>query len=567
VRQQDCRDNPSIISRITSGRALIICAILVGVCYANSIPNAFILDDVLIVAANERIRHIDPLHLLVQSYWGDLSHAGIYRPLTIFSFSLEYPIWHVWAPGFRLVNLMLHALNGWLVFLLVIGLVESPIAALGSAVVYVIHPMQTEAVVSIVGRSELLAAAFFFTAWLAFRKGRTGWAALAYVLAALSKESAITFPAIAMLDVALSRGGVRKIIESWRRFAVLAAAGIGYLALRFYALRGLGIPKSGQYLVGTLTWAQRWMTSGRVFLQYFRLLLVPVNVTGDWDFNSIPVAGFKDWDAWLGLVLVAGLILLAIWLAKRRPAVTMGILFFFIVLLPVSNWIMPIALLMAERFLYTPAFGFALLAGVGWAAIPRQSVQRVVAAGVVGISAILCFSHNYIWRDTLTFHENVVRLLPENARARLGYGFALMRLDKAADAKAQFEAGLKIKPGSAPLLAGLASATLRIEGRCDHVRPLLAQALKADRGQWQSLWVLGDCFLLEGKTEQAEHSYRLAIEDSDHPDARLLFSWGRLLEAMGKVPNAIAAYQRAAIIDPTDEGIKMKLKQIAAGGS
>jgi tetratricopeptide (TPR) repeat protein len=551
-------------SWITPGRALVVCAVLVAVCYANSIPNAFILDDVLIVAANERIRHIDPFHLLIQSYWGDLTHAGIYRPLTIFTFSLEYPIWHVWAPGFRLVNLMIHTLNGWLVFLLVNGLLESPLAALGSAAVYVIHPMQTEAVVSIVGRSELLAAAFFFTAWLAFRKGRTGWSALAYVLAALSKESAITFPAIAMLDMALHEGGVKKVIAAWKRFAVLAAAGAGYLALRFYALGGLGIPTSGQYLDGKFTLSQRWITSGRVFLQYLRLLFMPVQIPSDYDFNSIPVAGFRDWDAWLGLVLVAGLIVLALRLAKTKPAVSLGILFFFITLLPVSNWIMPIALLMAERFLYTPAFGFALLAGIGWASIPRAEVRYIAATGIVGIAVILCIGHNYVWRNTLTFHENAVRLVPQNARARLGYGFALMRVDKAAEAKEQFEAGLKIKPGSAPLLAGLASATLRIDGRCDRVRPLLVQALRAEPGQWQSLWVLGDCFSMEDKTEQAEHSYRLAIQNSDHPDAKLLFSWGHTLEAIGRIPAAISAYQRAALIDPTDPGIKMKLSQMGA---
>src|SRR5262245_8536949 len=101
----------------TATRALVLCLVLVAVCYSNSIPNAFILDDVLIVGANERIRHIDPLHFLFQSYWGDLNHAGIYRPLTIFTFSAEYAVWQVWAPGYRMINLLLHALNEFLVFL------------------------------------------------------------------------------------------------------------------------------------------------------------------------------------------------------------------------------------------------------------------------------------------------------------------------------------------------------------------------------------------------------------------------------------------------------------------
>src|SRR5215831_7818922 len=332
-RLSDSRVSPSI-RLITPARALIICTALAAVCYANSLSNAFILDDVLIVAANEHIRHIDPLHVWFQSYWGDLTHAGIYRPLTIFSFSLEYPVWHVWAPGFRLTNVALHALNGWLIFLLVDGLVASPVAALAAAVVYVVHPAQTEAVVSIVGRSELLAATLFFTAWLLFRKGRTGWAVLIYFGAVLAKESAITFPAIAMLDLALA-GGTRKIIESWRRFAMLAGTGIAYLALRFHVLHGLGVPQSGQYLDGALTLTQRWMTSGRVFIQYFRLLLFPVRVTGDYDFNSIPVAGLRDWDAWAGLLLIGALTGFALAVVKKRPAVTFGILFFFVALLPV----------------------------------------------------------------------------------------------------------------------------------------------------------------------------------------------------------------------------------------
>jgi tetratricopeptide (TPR) repeat protein len=546
----------------TSTRALLLCLVLAAVCYANSLSNAFILDDILIVAANERIRHIQPIQFLFQPYWGDLNHAGIYRPLTIFSFSLEYPIWRVWAPGYRLVNLLIHALNGWLVFLLARSLLGSPVAALGASAVYVIHPMQTEAVVSIVGRSELLAAALFFTAWLAFRRGRTGWSAAAYFLAALAKESAITFPLIAMVEMALSHGGIQKIKESWRRFACLAATGIGYLGLRFYVLGGLGIPRNGQYLNGTLTLFQRWITSGRVFLQYFRLLLAPVRVTGDYDFNSIPLAGRGDWDAWLGLALVLACFAIAALFAKKRPAVTLGILFFFIAMLPVSNWIMPIALLMAERFLYTPAFGFALLAGIAWAAIPRDDLRRLIAAGVVTAAVILCIAHNYIWQDTLTFHQNAVQANPNNARARLGYGFALLRLNKTEDAKTQFEAGLRIMPWSAPLLSGLARTVARIDGGCDRARPILARSLTIQPGQWQSLWLLGDCLRMEGRIDQAEQAYGLAVQNSDFPDSELLASWARSLEAIGRTPSAVAAYERAALINPNDAAIQAELKEL-----
>jgi len=125
----------------TATRVLVLCLLIVAVCYANAIPNAFILDDILIVGANERIRHFDPVHFLFQSYWGDLNHAGIYRPLTISTFSAEYALWQVWAPGYRITNILLHALNAFLVFLLARGLLRSPQGALAAAVVYAMHPL------------------------------------------------------------------------------------------------------------------------------------------------------------------------------------------------------------------------------------------------------------------------------------------------------------------------------------------------------------------------------------------------------------------------------------------
>lgn len=545
-------------------RALAFSLLLVAICYASSLSNAFILDDILIVAANEQIRSVQPIQFFSQPYWGPKLNGGIYRPLTILSFSIEYSIWQAWPTGFRLVNLLLHAVNGWLVFLLVRSILGSALPAWAAATIYVVHPLHTEAVVSIVGRSELLAATFFFAAWLAFRNGRTWLAAVAYALSLLAKESAITLPAVLVLDMVLTdeelRQGVRNVVASWRRYALMGAIAVAYLSLRAYVLGGVGIPAINRYLRGTLTYVQLWITSGRVFAQYFRLLLWPVEVTGDYDFNTIPIASLRDWDAWAGLALVGVCIIAAVWNFRRRPALSFGILFFFVTLLPVSNWILPIGLLMAERFLYTPAFGFALLAGIFWAGIPEAGLRKIVAVGSLAFAIILCIGHNYIWQDKLTFHQNLVRVFPDNARGRLGYGFALMDMGHVEDAKEQFQAGLQLLPNSAPLMVGLASSIMRLEHRCEHVRPLLARALGEDPGQWHSLWVLGDCFLREGDQEHAEEAYRRAVQITDFPHPMLLYSWGRSLEVLGKQAEAIGIYERAQRIDPAEESISTRLK-------
>lgn len=559
AHQQVFPANPSD-SRKPALWALAVCLLLVGLCYANSITNAFILDDVLIVAANEEIRSIQPLHFLSRSYWGEQINGWVYRPLTIFSFSLEYSIWQAWPPGFRFTNLLLHALNGWLVFLLVRSILGSLPAAWASAIVYVVHPAHTEAVVSIVGRSELLAASLFFAGWLAFRKGHTWLAAAAYLFSLLAKENAITLPAVIALEMLLNEGSLRKVLFSWRRFAVLGSVAVAYLAIRLYILGRLGPPAMGQYLHGTVTLVERWMTSGRVFLQYLRLMFWPVEVTGDYDFNTIPLAGVRDWDAWIGLMLIAACLVAAVWFARSRPKLSLGILFMFVTLLPVSNWIMPIALPMAERFLYTPMFGFALLVGGFWAGIPDHRLRRLTAAGVITVAVLLCVGHSYIWQDKLTYHRNLVRVFPENARGRLGYGFALLNMDKVEEARVQFEEGLRILPDSAPLTAGLASTLMRLDHNCVRAHALLAKAIVEDPSQWHSLWVLGDCFSQEGQKQRAEQAYSYAVRITDFPDVKLLYSWGRSLEDLGQSEKAVTIYERAARIDPTDEDIKLRLK-------
>lgn len=538
-----------------------ICLILVAICYANSLPNPFIQDDKLIVVANENIRQIAPLRAFTEAYWPNQRFGGAYRPLTIFSFSVDYAIWGNWAPGFRLTNLVLHALNGWLVFLLAQSLLGSATAALAAAAVYVVHPVHTEAVAGIVGRNELLAAGLMFAAWLLFRKGRAGWSAAVFFLSLMAKENAIIFPAIAILDIALlSGGGFRKVFESRRRFAMLGLAAAAYIAVRFSVLGELGVPANSQYMYGHLSSLQLWMTSGRVFLQYFRLILAPVDVAGLYEFNSIHVASPGDWDAWLGLIVVAAAILCAVLLSKARPAVSFAILFFFVALLPVSNWIVPIGVLLGERFLYTPSFGAALLAGILWTRLPSGQVRQLAGVGFLGIATLLCMSHNLIWRNDFAFYANMVRVLPENVSGRLGYGLALQGKGRFDEAKAQFEAGLQNAPDSPALLASLASLTILTDPRkCNDVQPMLQHALKGEPNHFQSFWVMANCFALDGQLEKADEFYSRADDAAPWPDASLLYDWGLTLEASKKPAAALAVYERAAQISPETPDIQRKV--------
>jgi tetratricopeptide (TPR) repeat protein len=578
----------------------IISCLLVGLCYVNSLPNDFVFDDAPIVSSNPVIRTISPIQFLKSPYWTQQQYLGIYRPFVILSLSIDYAVWKHWAPGFRLSNLALHAVNGFLVFLLCESLLGSGIVPFAAMLVYVAHPVHTEAVTTIVGRSELFSACFFLGAWLLFRRGRTFWASVVFLLALLSKENAIVLPAVLALDLFLfpspsGRGGraapgeghssdpnpetltlpsleaspyraraSRPRGTGWIRLVPISCIALAYLSLRFYVLGGFGIPASAQYMGGRLTYFDRLLTSGRVFIKYLEIVLYPLNLAGDYDFNAIPIARVTDWDAWAGLLLVGAIIAAAVYFCRRgNSAVTFGLCFALITLIPSSNWIFPISVLMAERFLYLPLVGVALVAAVSFSELNDHRLRRLIGIGSLVTAVVLCNSHDYIRRDDFTFFKNMVRVVPNSAKARLGYGFALIKAGRNDEAAHELEAGLRIIPDYPELLATLALAKMTSTS-CVNAWPLLKQALEIDPNHADTHRRMGDCYFKEGRIPEAESMYRQAAESIPNPDAMLYFMWGRSLEIMGESAKAIAAYDRAALIEPENLFFQQKLSALGA---
>ena len=530
--------------------AFVISFLLVALCYVNSLPNDFVFDDGPIVSSNPVIRTISPIQFLKSPYWTKQQYAGIYRPFVVFSLSVDYAIWKRWAPGFRLTNLAVHAINGVLVFSLYQSIAGAGIVPLIAMIIYLVHPVHTEAVTTIVGRSELFAACFLLAAWLLFRQGRTGWATLAFFLALLSKENAIVLPAVLLLTSPRGR--------RWIRLLPMIFVALAYLALRYSVLGGLGIPVSAQYMGGRLTYFERLLTSGRVFIQYLILTFYPLHLAGDYDYNAIPIANFVDWDAWLGLVLIAATVATAYFCRHRNWAVSLGLSFALIVFIPASNWIMPISILMAERFLYLPMIGLALVGATALSQLEDRRLRRLVGIGALSTAIVLCNSHDYIRRDDFTFFKNMVRVVPNSAKARLGWGFALTKAGRNDEAERELEAGLRIIPDYPELLAALALARTTSTS-CARAWPLLNRAIQIDPKHADTQRRMADCYLKEGRVSEAESMYRQAAQSIPNPDAMLYFMWGVSLENSGQSTDAIAAYERAALIEPENRFFQQKI--------
>jgi len=546
---------------LSKRQAFFVSLLLAAFCYLNALPNKFIFDDQPIVASNPAIRTIAPLKFLQSPYWDQKQYEGIYRPFTIFSLSVDYAMWKQWAPGFRLTNLALHAMNGFLIHTVCTSIAGAGIVPVAAMIIHVVHPVHSEAVTTIIGRSDLFAACFFLLAWILFRRGHTLWPALLFLLALLSKENAIVLPGILILDALFSPQAYARRsgeLPPLARFAMVCATAAAYLALRFSVLGGLGIPAAAQYMAGHLTYVQRLMTSGRVFIEYLRLVFFPLNLAGDYDFNAIPIANVRNWDAWFGLILIVSIAAAAFLLRRRSPAAGFGVLFAFAAFIPSSNWIFPISVLMAERFLYLPLVGLSIAAAVLFNSLNEPRARRIIAVGAVLAAIVVCNGHDYTRRNDFTFFHNMVRVEPASAKARLGYGYALLQAGRNEEAARQFEAGLQIIPDYPELLTTLAM-TRMTSADCAQAWPLLKRALGIDPSHADAHRRMGDCYFKEGRIEEAESMYSFAVQNIAYPDPALYVVWARTLEQTGRAKSAIGAYERAALLSPNDASIRQRL--------
>jgi tetratricopeptide (TPR) repeat protein len=258
------------------------------------------------------------------------------------------------------------------------------------------------------------------------------------------------------------------------------------------------------------------------------------------------------------LLLIGGTVCAALLYSRRNWPVSLGILFAFLVLLPVSNWILPISVLMAERFLYLPLIGLSMSAAVIFSGLRNRRLERLVGAGGLLLAIVLCNSHDYIRRNDFTFFDNMVRAQPNSAKARLGYGWALLEAGRKDEAVEQLQAGLRIIPDYPALLTTLAMTKVT-QKDCSQAWPLLKRALKVDPSHADTHRRIGDCYFKEGKIQEAEAMYREAAQNMPFGDSMLYFMWGRSLEETGQTQSAISAYERAALIDPKNVFIKQKL--------
>ncbi len=484
-----------------SSRALLalIVALLAVAVYANSLGNGFAYDDVHIILENERVHSLSNLpEAITTPYWpGEMGRdLGLWRPLTIVSFASDWTAFRGEPLGFHAVNVALHALASVLVLLLLAELIPLAGAAAG-ALVFAVHPVHVEAVANVVGRAELLMTVFALAACLLLLRsdpGRVGAVigiTALYAAAFLSKETGIVLPAIFLL-VEMARGEVGRV-GGWlayarRRlplFAVLAGVGIGLLLLRWTVLGSIA-SATAPLGAAELQSVKRLWTVVSVWPHYLRLIFWPVGLSADYSPNVIPILTGVTPRFLLGLLSGVAVLTIAAISWRGRPlssagestrAISTGIVFFMIAVLPAANVFFLSGVLLAERTLYLPSVGAVL--GAGW--LVDRVARRAPGAGAALLATALILlgigtvRRNPVWLNSATVFETIVRDHPESGRAQWLLGQAYFKEESPEEGMRAYERALSVLGPHYPLLTDIGRDLISV-GREDEGAQYLLRA-------------------------------------------------------------------------------------------
>jgi len=454
--------------------------------YWNSLDGEFVFDDTAIV------KNLDPRlgGILGSHYWQSVAGSGgLYRPVVMLSYALNHLLGELDPWGYHLVNVVIHAVNAVLVLLVIGELFGDRRFAFWSGLLFALHPIRTEAVAYVVGRAESLAALGFLAAWWCWLRGRVLAAAVFFLAAAWSKESAFTFLAVPLLcDL------VRARRPQWRSYLPLAAAAAVALAVRWAVLGGLA-PLSisaGANPIGTAPAATRLMTATAVFGQYLWLLVWPGPLSADYSFNQIPPVTTPGSAGFLaGAAALVALVVATVWAWRRSKPLFFCGAFFLATFSLTSNFLRPIGTIMAERLLYLPSLGFTC--AVAWV-LARGGGRQ--AATVAGAALALVYGARTVarsadWHDHVALFSSAARVSPNSAlvQANLANALLYQRGDAAGAARHALEA-IRIEPGdpAAYMTLGDAYANLsdpanaaRAYARVEQLAPGTAGAQEAAR--------------------------------------------------------------------------------------
>ncbi|MCC6689924.1 MAG: tetratricopeptide repeat protein [Bacteroidia bacterium] len=530
-------------------------ALLGFLLYANTLGHQYVLDDFSLIKENYQTQKgVSALKEIFSSgYRAGYFAAGedVYRPLSKAMFAIEWQL-SPDKPGLsHLVNVILYALTGMLLFyVLTLYLPNVVWLCAVASFLFIVHPIHTEVVANIKSRDEILCLLFFLlTSFFVFKYIQTNsfiqiiLAVVAFFLSLLSKESAVTF--LVLIPIMIYFFTPAETKKQVTVFAALSFAILVFLIIRMKVLHSGPItPQSitDNLLVAAPDKLSQFATAVYIMGIYLKLLFVPHPLVSDYSFNQIPIIGVADWKFLLSFIIYALAATFAIIRFKQKNTWVFGILFFFITASLVSNIVVLIGTSFGERLMYTPSLGFCIAIGAllihvfkinetqanTMSVFYKLNTKFVLMFGlIVLLFGFKTYSRNKAWESNYVLHSTDVLLSPNSARAHYYYGNIIT----------QDEYLAKINDPVAK------KATL------DTALREMRRTLQIYPGYADAFHKIGKIYLNENLLDSAAFYYRKALTFMP-TNSMYLNNLGSVLFNQGKLDEALRQFEQSLKINP-----------------
>jgi protein O-mannosyl-transferase len=489
---------------------LLVLLILVALPYATALNHEFVYDDHGSIAENPFLDNASNIRsLLTLRTLTDPTINDGRRPMVILSYFGDRFIWQSNPFGYHLTNLALHLLAAFLFVQLILRLApEAPFLAMASGLLFGLHPVLTEAVQVPAFREDLLSSVFALLYLLAALRADAGlWTAIpALLLAVLSKESAVVSPLlllwlwhcfpdwrpprkIGVVFLAVSFAISAMFIIVWVHTGMLQASSKDW--------SGFGLPFPANLFTGPWLWVKALCA-----------LALPWPLLADHVVD--PITGVGSLPFALGSLAITAWAAAAVFLRRRSSAAAFGLGWVVIAFLPVANLI-PLYNPFAERYLYFPAMGFAIVLASLVKGLARPRPRALALGAVCAAYTTLVIARLPVWADDDTLWSRTLAQEPRSARAHTWVALELKRRGQLLDALSHFQEADRLHPSDVSALINIA-VIYGQQGRLPDAEKLLREAIRRQPGKADAHWNLAVALEGQNKPDEAMAELRRTLE-------------------------------------------------------
>ena len=482
------------------------------------------------------------------------------RPVLMFSYWVNYRFWGIAPFSYHFVNLAIHFVNAGLVFLVLFQLLtgagwlreRAGAASIAGALIFALHPLQTESVSYVAGRSESLASLFLLLAYVAFLYRRnvsiSWWEALLVLapfgMAVGTKENAVSLAGILVLTDLFwpTPFSIQGIKRNWRLYCLMAP---GVMAAAFGVFRVLASSQTAGFSLVTYKWYQYAFTEARALFSYVGLTIFPLGQSIDQDYA--PSHSIMEHGAIFYMILLAGAVAAAVVWRRRYPLCCFGLLMFLVGLAPTSS-IVPLDDALVERRMYLPLLGLIL---IGCELASRARISRATGACLFAFAALvlgkLTYDRNQLWGQPEKLMEMAASAAVYNSRPLLNFTEILIRQGRCDLAPAYLERAERKLPNNYYVNAGWGRA-LACLGHFDRALERLQAAARINPCSQVYEWI-GLVRGQMGQVEEAGSALKKAVtldptSQSAHGSLALWFEETNDLEAADREYRAAISLDR-----------------------